>query len=163
MAENNSNWHANQYRKQPPINETKHKQHPSGNRDTAKRIKVSISRETIDGIEQILYQHKVVIIFDGRVTTPQATEWIAAYNKEYLSHLFVLFESLIHSLLVILVESITPDHTIQHRIRESPLKAAGRFAAVIKFTPEFNPINPIDFDNQSISRLPKGLPSFFQS
>jgi hypothetical protein len=111
MAGNNSNWRANQYRKNPPITKAKRKQPQPISREHLKPIKVSNSRENIEGIEQILYQHKLVISFDGRVTNSQVTEWITAYNKEHSSHALSLFESLIHSLFVVLVESDLPEST----------------------------------------------------
>jgi hypothetical protein len=86
MLGNNSNWRSNQFRKEPSSNKAKQKHHQVDSREHPKPMKVAISRDIIRGIEEILYQHKVVILFDGRVTSTQAGEWITAYNEEHLSH-----------------------------------------------------------------------------
>jgi hypothetical protein len=51
-----------------------------------------------------------------------------------------------------------PELTLSRLIRESPLKAGGRFAAVNRFIPEFNPRNPINFRQLAHLQIAKGSP-----
>jgi hypothetical protein len=117
------NWKNNQGRKQPPITEGR-RQQPLKKEPAKKQL---------------------VLCFERRVDSLQASDWIQAYNKLHTSHSLMLHDTLIHSLHIVIVVSAAPSLTIAKLLRESPLKAAGIHAAVNLYSFDFNPKCPIDF------------------
>jgi hypothetical protein len=63
-----------QSRQNPVVADSEHAQHKTCNRERIRPAKVTLNFSTIKGIQQILYRHKIVLSFDGIVSSTQAKD-----------------------------------------------------------------------------------------
>jgi hypothetical protein len=169
MAKNVNAWRNNQNQRNPPIGQQ------GEGRDNASRqaisqplkpIKICLDKGSVLPIESILFENRLVLCFDGKLTSANCRDWIMAYTKLHVSHSLKLEVALIHSLFVILVEGIHPKKVVERLLADSPLYADNHYTVVYNYTVYFDPKNPQNFQQLVRVEVNKGsrfLCSFIDS